>query len=123
MNVSDHTVKYISYIEFFTKKLQDCNKTLISPFVNRLKKLDPFHSIREWLNNLEVTEAEIAHRVCKMIPAQCPFERKIEIFGITLLSIPPLCKINPLYNELVYLRFRAISYLANECGEDITAYC
>ncbi len=58
-----------------------------------------------------------------MIPAQCPFERQIQIFGTTVAHIPPLCKLNPLYNELVYLRFRAISYLANDCGEDISAYC
>ncbi|MFM7527545.1 MAG: Mo-dependent nitrogenase C-terminal domain-containing protein [Nodosilinea sp.] len=37
-----------------------------------------------------------------------------------LVHIPPMCKINPLYEQLVGLRFQALSYLANECGEDVT---
>lgn len=36
--------------------------------------------------------------------------------------IPPLCKLNPLYNEVMALRFRALSYLSDTCGEDITPY-
>jgi hypothetical protein len=36
--------------------------------------------------------------------------------------IPPLCKLNPLYNEVVYLRFRALSFLSDICGEDVNAY-
>ncbi|MGF1489539.1 MAG: Mo-dependent nitrogenase C-terminal domain-containing protein [Prochloraceae cyanobacterium] len=123
MNVSNYTINYIALIHWFNKKLQNCNKILFNLIMDKTKKLDPFSAVREWLNNLEVKEAKLAHRVCQMIPAQCPFERKIEMFGRTLISIPPLCKLNPLYNELIYLRFRAISYLANECGEDITAYC
>ena len=123
MNVSNYTVKYIVLIHWFNEKSQNCNKSLLSLLMTKVKKLDPLALIREWLNNLEVKESKLAHRVCQMIPAQCPFERKIEMFGLTLISIPPLCKLNPLYNELIYLRFRAISYLANECGEDITAYC
>ncbi|MHC5727587.1 MAG: Mo-dependent nitrogenase C-terminal domain-containing protein, partial [Nostoc sp.] len=35
----------------------------------------------------------------------------------------PMCKLNPLYNELVYLRFRALCYLVDQCGEDIQSYC
>ena len=58
-----------------------------------------------------------------MIPAQCPFERDVKVFGHTLFHIPPLCKLNPLYEEVVALRFRAMCYLADECGEDISAYC
>jgi len=79
--------------------------------------------MRNWLNNIEVEEAKIAHRVCQVIPAQCPFEREIKLFGMTIMKIPPLCKLNPLYNELVYLRWRAIDYLANQCNEDISIYC
>lgn len=123
MKVSNYTNKYIALIYWFNEKPQNCNKSLLSLLMTKVKKLDPLALIREWLNNLEVKESKLAHRVCQMIPAQCPFERKIEMFGLTLISIPPLCKLNPLYNELIYLRFRAISYLANECGEDITAYC
>jgi hypothetical protein len=43
--------------------------------------------------------------------------------GRKLFHIPPLCKLNPLYEEVVSLRFRALCYLADECGEDVTPYC
>lgn len=44
------------------------------------------------------------------------------LFGHQVAYIPPLCKLNPLYDELVELRFKALCYLADECGEDISAY-
>lgn len=79
--------------------------------------------IRNWLNNIEMKNEKIAHRICQLIPAQCPFAREIKFGNITIIKIPPLCKINPFYNELMTLRFRAICYLADECGEDISSYC
>ncbi|MDJ0618650.1 MAG: Mo-dependent nitrogenase C-terminal domain-containing protein [Calothrix sp. MO_192.B10] len=79
--------------------------------------------IRQWLNSLEVHNVELAHILCKLIPAQCPFERDITLFGRKLFHIPPMCKLNPLYEEVVSLRFKALCYLADDCGEDITAYC
>ncbi|AFZ33007.1 Mo-dependent nitrogenase family protein [Gloeocapsa sp. PCC 7428] len=78
--------------------------------------------IRQWLNHITIQNANFAHHLCKFIPAHCPFERNIKIFTYNL-HIPPLCKLNPLYEELMSLRFRALSYLADECGEDITQYC
>lgn len=41
----------------------------------------------------------------------------------TLFTIPPLCKLNPLYEEVIALRFRAQCYLADNCGEDVSLYC
>jgi hypothetical protein len=87
------------------------------------RTFDPYHSLREWLNQLEIKDAAIAHSICRLIPAQCPFERKIELLGRTILEIPPLCKLNPVYEEVVSLRFRALCYLADCCGEDIQRYC
>jgi hypothetical protein len=58
-----------------------------------------------------------------MIPAQCPFERDVKLFGHKIVHIPPLCKLNPIYEQLVGLRFRALSYLADDCGEDVSPYC
>lgn len=84
---------------------------------------DPLQPARQWLNNLKVNTPELAHWLCKAIPAQCPFERDVKLFGRTLFHIPPMCKLNPLYEEVVALRFRALCYLADECGEDISAYC
>jgi Mo-dependent nitrogenase C-terminus len=34
-----------------------------------------------------------------------------------------MCKLNPVYEELVSLRFRAMSFLADVWGEDVTPYC
>ncbi len=80
-------------------------------------------SLRQWLNQIEVSNPKLAHRLCKLIPAQCPFERDVKFFGHTLFHIPPLCKLNPVYEEVVVLRFRALCYLADECGEDVTPFC
>jgi len=85
--------------------------------------MDLLQPLRHWLSQMDVRQGDRAHRICRLIPAQCPFERTIRIFGRTLLHIPPLCKLNPLYEDLVALRFRALCYLADDCGEDITPYC
>ena len=83
-------------------------------------KLDPLKPAREWLDQLEVHDPRLARFVCKLIPSQCPFERDVVLFNKKLVHIPPMCKINPLYDQLVGLRFRALSYLADDCGEDVT---
>jgi len=79
--------------------------------------------LRHWLNEIEVRNPKLAHRLCQLIPAECPFERDVNFFGRKLFHIPPMCKLNPLYEEVVSLRFRALCYLADECGEDVTPYC
>ena len=84
---------------------------------------DPFSPIRRWLDQVEVQNPDLAHRICQLIPAQCPFERDVKVFGRTLFHIPPMCKLNPVYEQVVALRFRALCYLADVCGEDISAYC
>ncbi|MBW4545237.1 MAG: DUF533 domain-containing protein [Symplocastrum torsivum CPER-KK1] len=84
---------------------------------------DVLHPVREWLDGMEIHDPRLARFMCKLIPAQCPFERDVKLFGHKIVHIPPLCKINPLYEQLVGLRFRALSYLADEKGEDISDYC
>lgn len=86
-------------------------------------KFDLFAPLRKKLDNLQVRDARLAHLICKVVPPQCPFERDIKVFGKTLFHIPPMCKLNPLYEEVVGLRFRALCYLADDCGEDISRYC
>ncbi len=76
-----------------------------------------------WLDGIEVRDSKKAHLLCKAIPASCPFEREIKFFNRILVHIPPLCKLNPFYEQVVNLRFKALCYLAEECGEDITIYC
>ncbi|MFB2739579.1 Mo-dependent nitrogenase C-terminal domain-containing protein [Umezakia ovalisporum] len=83
---------------------------------------DALFSLADWLDKLEIQDPTVARFLCKMIPSQCPFERDITLFGHKIVHIPPLCQLNPLYEQLVGLRFRALSYLADERGEDISAY-
>lgn len=83
---------------------------------------DPLKPMREWLDQLEVEDPRLARFVCKMIPSQCPFERDVTLFGKKVVHIPPMCKLNPLYEQLVGLRFRAMSHLADDLGEDVTPY-
>jgi hypothetical protein len=88
-----------------------------------LPKFDLLKPLRNWLENLKISNPRLAHNLCKLIPSQCPFERDLNLFGRTLVHIPPMCKLNPLYEEVVMLRFKAMCYLADECGEDISEYC
>ncbi|MEC4986376.1 MAG: Mo-dependent nitrogenase C-terminal domain-containing protein [Oscillatoria sp. PMC 1068.18] len=89
----------------------------------RNQSFDWLNPLRQWLNEVKIENQAIAHLLCRMIPVQCPFERDIYLFGKKIAQIPPLCKLNPLYEEIVGLRFRALCYLADECGEDIGCYC
>lgn len=86
-------------------------------------ELNPLHLIRQWLETLEIHDPKSAWLLCKLIPSHCPFERRFELLGHTLLYIPPLCKLNPVYEQLTSLRFKSLSYLADECGLDVTPYC
>jgi hypothetical protein len=79
--------------------------------------------IRQYLESIEVNNREFSHLLCKLIPAQCPFERDVVVFGRKLFHIPPMCKLNPFYEEVVGLRFKALCYLADVCGEDVSTYC
>lgn len=86
-------------------------------------RYSPLEPLRRWVDGLEVRNVKTARRIAKWIPAQCPFERDVTLLGCTIAHIPPLCKLNPLYDQFVTLRFRALCYLADECGEDIRSYC
>ncbi|MCC3423281.1 MAG: Mo-dependent nitrogenase [Microcoleus sp. PH2017_01_SCD_O_A] len=79
--------------------------------------------VKDWLDGWEVHDPRVARFVCKMIPPQCPFERDVVLFGRKIVHIPPMCKLNPLYEQLVGMRFRALCYLADDCKEDVSSYC
>lgn len=118
MDVTQYTRKYLILSSWTKNQLP-----VVQTELGSQKYLDLWQPLRKSLNNITINDAKFAHHLCNLIPSQCPFARRIEIFGYTLVNIPPLCKINPLYEELMALRFRAICYLADECGEDISAYC
>jgi hypothetical protein len=75
--------------------------------------------VKTWLDGIEIADRDTAHLLCKLIPAQCPFERDVVILGRKVAHIPPMCKINPIYEQLVGLRFRSLCYLVDVCGESI----
>ncbi|WP_228058817.1 Mo-dependent nitrogenase C-terminal domain-containing protein [Nostoc sp. LEGE 06077] len=81
------------------------------------------NQLRNQLDILEIRDYKLARLLCKIIPSHCPFERTVSILGRIIFRIPPLCKLNPLYEQIVSLRFKCLVYLADECGEDVTKYC
>jgi hypothetical protein len=92
-------------------------------FTSLTFNIEPLHRIQHWLESIEIDSDRLARTLCQVIPARCPFEREIKLFNRTLFYIPPLCKLNPFYEQLVELRFKALCYLADECNEDVTLYC
>jgi hypothetical protein len=94
------------------------NPSLAKP--NPLSKLIAYVLLsgRQRLDNLEVHNCTLARILAWAIPTQCPFERNIKIFG-RATNIPPLCQLNPFYEQLVGLRFRSLCCLVDQCGEKI----
>ena len=126
MDVSQHTAKKIcltSWVWINQAEAPVSNVTPVPHPAANKQKLDLLQPLRQWLDRVQVRSRKLAHSLCQLIPAQCPFERDVKLFGHTLFHIPPMCKLNPLYEEVVGLRFRALCYLADECGEDVTRYC
>jgi hypothetical protein len=125
MKVFDNTTKKIFLASWVSINQQEVTNNDPQQLPNSTypKRWDLLQPLRRWLDSIQVSDRQFAHRLCQSIPAQCPFESDVNLFGKTLFHIPPLCKLNPLYEEVVSLRFRAMCYLADECGEDVTQYC
>ncbi|MDZ4876098.1 MAG: hypothetical protein CLLPBCKN_005518 [Chroococcidiopsis cubana SAG 39.79] len=87
----------------------------------KIPGFDLLSPLRRWVNQIQICDRHTAHLICQVIPCCCPFERDVTLLGRTF-HIPALCELNPLYNELIGLRFRSLSYLSDECGEDVTKY-
>ncbi|MBW4520863.1 MAG: Mo-dependent nitrogenase C-terminal domain-containing protein [Scytolyngbya sp. HA4215-MV1] len=112
-----------SWIWLSRKDISINSQSAYSIASQSMLSFDLLQPLRQWLDNIEIRNPDLAHRLCQSIPARCPFEREIKFMGRTILYIPPMCKLNPLYEQVIALRFRALCYLADECGEDITLYC
>ena len=69
--------------------------------------------LRGWLDGIDPQDPAVATLLVRMIPASCPFERDVVVFGRRLLHIPPMCRINPLYEQLMGLRMRCLEALAH----------
>ncbi|BAZ71110.1 Mo-dependent nitrogenase family protein (plasmid) [Fischerella sp. NIES-4106] len=89
---------------------QTCN---VRKFSMNTHKSDLLLSIRQKLDAIEIHNSKLARFLYRVIPASCPFASDIKLFGNLIIHIPPLCKLNPLYEQLIGLRFRALSYLAH----------
>lgn len=70
--------------------------------------------LRGWLDAQAPSDPAVARLLVKLIPAQCPFERDVMVLGRRIVHIPPMCRINPLYEQLMALRFRCLCLLAGE---------
>ena len=70
--------------------------------------------LRDWLDAQAPSDPAVARLLVKLIPAQCPFERDVMVLGRRIVHIPPMCRINPLYEQLMALRFRCLCLLAGE---------
>jgi hypothetical protein len=64
--------------------------------------------IREWLDSVEIQNPKVAQAICHLIPASCPFARTVKLGDRVLFVIPPLCQLNPFYDQFVGLRFRSL---------------
>ncbi len=125
MNVFEHTVPdRILPIWVWVDKPETAVSVATNPQPYGQKPhFDLLYPLKQWLDSAEIKSQKLARLLCKFIPSQCPFEREVKIGDRTLFCIPPLCKLNPLYEQVVGIRFRALCYLADECGEDVTPYC
>ncbi|MBW4696453.1 MAG: Mo-dependent nitrogenase C-terminal domain-containing protein [Aphanocapsa lilacina HA4352-LM1] len=77
--------------------------------------MSPVRKLQQWLDAYVFTDKQTARLVCRLIPATCPFARRVRLFG-RVFAIPPLCKINPVYEQLAHLRIRAVTYLDPDPG-------
>ncbi len=125
MNVFKHTVSdRVVPIWVWVDQPETAVSVATNPqHYGRKPRFDLLHPLKQWLDSAKINSPKLARFLCKFIPSQCPFEREVKIRDRILFCIPPLCKLNPLYEQVVGIRFRALCYLADECGEDVTPYC
>ena len=95
---------------------------MVNSLLNAKKIPDFLKPLRNWIERIPVENEKTAQRIVSIIPADCPFERDIKVFKRTIAHIPPMCKINPVYDQLMMLRFKAMCYLVDECGMDAAAF-
>ncbi len=113
MNIAYYTMSHLALASWIRSHTQHHSIRLFQTLSRfRLKlRFAPLQPLRQWLNSIEIKEPQLAEFLCQWIPAQCPFARQIRFGNQILIEIPPMCKLNPLYDELMYLRFQAMCYL------------
>ncbi|BAU14827.1 Mo-dependent nitrogenase family protein [Leptolyngbya sp. NIES-3755] len=68
------------------------------------------NQLRSYLDRIEINDPKLAQFICQLIPDRCPFERKLYVFDYCI-QIPALCKLNPLYRQLLNLRLKSLMCL------------
>ena len=56
---------------------------------------------RNFINGIDINNPKFAQKLCQLIPAQCLNARDIKFLGRTVLQIPPMCKLNHFYYEII----------------------
>lgn len=83
-------------------------KYKIPKFWTHLESLVP--DIRPLFLNDTVLRTKVLREFIKNLPLQCPFSKAYELelseFGhrVLIYFVPPLCKLNPLYNWIIDLK-------------------
>ena len=100
------------------------NRSMSSNLLKFAHAFDPLKPLRNWLENLNISNPQASAQAVSTDPIPMSLSSAISIYlGARSYIFPPMCKLNPLYEEVVMLRFKAMCYLADECGEDISQYC
>ncbi|MBP5973584.1 nitrogenase [Brasilonema sp. CT11] len=81
-------------------------------FLRAITAMLMIKQLQRKIDTIEVHNPRFARLLCLTIPASCPCQRNFNLMGYTF-DVPALCEFNPLYEQLVGLRFRAIEYLAH----------
>ena len=108
LNLLHHWADLLGCDQSPLKGLQPCDAPTSA------RSIHPLEPLKQWLDALDPSDPAVAGFIVSLIPAQCPFERDIVLFGHKLVHIPPMCKLNPLYDQLVGLRFRCLGHLPEE---------
>ncbi|MFM7675358.1 MAG: Mo-dependent nitrogenase C-terminal domain-containing protein [Synechococcus sp.] len=112
----------LELLQRWSRELEVAEEVVASLTVDACGQPHPqaLDGLRHWLDGIEPDDPAVARFLVRLIPAQCPFERDVVLFGRKIVHIPPMCKINPLYDQLVALRFRCLCRLeaADQVGED-----
>jgi Mo-dependent nitrogenase C-terminus len=92
-------------------KLQIINQLVSIQFAYRRRNLTLYQ------------ELKLATLICRLIPATCPFARDVSFFMFHF-TIPPLCKLNPLYDSFSMIRWECEMILSKyrELGYNFKTY-
>ena len=72
-----------------------------------------FTWFKKLIQIMPIDKYKVAQVLCQLIPESCPFQRDISLGGY-IFHIPSLCKLNPFYESLMMLRFRALNYITKD---------